>query len=127
MVFKTWLTDLTKIQGVVNNLKNIPVPENNAAGLLTSNTANNLAASINGLNLQQAQLALSTKHLTQERMNQVLVEAALIASEDKIKAELVQTTLAQAGLSAEKQKALRRELCRMSLDSIAAPSVVGLR
>ena len=29
--------------------------------------------------------------------------------------------------SSEKQKALRRELCRMSLDSTAAPSVVGLR
>lgn len=118
MVFKTWLTDLTKIQGVVNNLKNIPVPENNAAGLLTSNTANNLAASINGLNLQQAQLALSTKHLTQERMNQVLVEAALIASEGKIKAELVQSALAQAGLSAEKQKAILIELDLMNKETL---------
>ena len=39
-------------------------------------------------------------------MNQVLVQAGLIASEDKIQAELVQSTLAQAGLSAEKQKAI---------------------
>lgn len=56
--------------------------------------------------MQQAQLALSTKNLTKEQMNQVLVQAGLIASEDQIQAELVQSALAQSSLSAEKQKAI---------------------
>lgn len=43
-------------------------------------------------------------------MNQVLVQAGLIASEDKIQSELVQSTLAQAGLSAEKQKSILKKL-----------------
>ena len=79
MIFKTWITDLIKIQGVENNL-------------------------------QQAQLALSTRNLTQEQMHQVLVQAGLIASEDKIQAELVQSALAQSSLSTEKQKAILMEL-----------------
>lgn len=106
MVFKTWLTDLTKIQGVVNNIQNISAWSNGATGSLNSNVVNNLAAAINGLNLQQAQLVLSTKNLTQEQMNQVLVQAGLVASEDKIKASLVQSALAQSQLSAETQKAI---------------------
>lgn len=39
-------------------------------------------------------------------MNQVLVQAGLIASENQIQAELVQSALAQSSLSAEKQKAI---------------------
>ncbi len=109
-IFKTWLTDLTKIQGVVNNIKSIELWANGATGLLNPNVVNNLSSAINGLNLQQAQLALSTRNLTQKQMNQVLVQAGLIASEDRIQAELLQSALAQAGLSAEKQKAILKEL-----------------
>ena len=89
MISKTWLTELTKIQGVVNNVKNLSAIANGATGLLTPNAVSSLSTAINGLNLKQAQLALSTKNLTQEQMNQVLVQAGLMASEDKIQAELV--------------------------------------
>lgn len=73
-----------------------------------------MSSAINGLNLQQAQLALSTRNLTQEQMNQVLVQAGLIASENQIQSELVQSALAQSGLSIEKQKAILTELDLMN-------------
>lgn len=114
MIFKTWITDLTKIQGVVNSIKSIELWANGATVLLNPNVVNNLSSAINGLNLQQAQLALSTRNLTQEQMHQVLVQAGLIASEDKIQAELVQSALAQSSLSAEKQKAILMDLDLMN-------------
>lgn len=115
MISKTWLTDLSKIQGAVNNAKNVNVIADSATRLLTPNAVNSLSSAINGLNLKQAQLALSTKNLTQEQMNQVLVQAGLIASEDKIQAELVQSALTQANLSAEKQKTILAELNLMNI------------
>ena len=48
-------------------------------------------------------------------MNQVLVQAGLIASENQIQAELVQSALAQAGLSTEKQNAILMELGLMDV------------
>ena len=41
MMFKTWLTDLTKIQGVVNNLKSIELWANGATGLLNPSVVRN--------------------------------------------------------------------------------------
>ena len=110
MIFKTWITDLTKLQSVVNNIKNIDAWANGSTRLLNSNVVTNLSSAINGLNLQQARLVLSTKNLTQEQMNQVLVQSGLIASENQIQAELVQSALAQSSVSAEKQKAILTEL-----------------
>ena len=55
MIFKTWLTDLIKIQGVVNNIKNIELWANGATGLLNPSVVNSLSSTIKGLNLQQAQ------------------------------------------------------------------------
>ena len=102
------------MQGVINNISNISAWANGATGLLNPNVVNSLSSAINGLNLQQAQLVLSTKNLTQEQMNQVLTQAGLIASENTIQAELLQTTLAQQGLSVEKQKAVLVELGLMN-------------
>lgn len=68
------------------------------------------ANSLKGLNLQQAQLALSTKILTDGQKEQILVQAGLKASEDAIQAELLQTTLEQKGLNVEKQRAILIEL-----------------
>ena len=48
--------------------------------------------------------------LTAEQKQQIMVELGLVASENKIQSELLQTTLAQSGLSAEKQKAVLRGL-----------------
>ena len=110
--------DLTKLQGVVNNIKSMELWANGATGLLNPSVVNNLSSAINGLNLQQAQLVLSTRNLTKEQMNQVFVQAGLIASENKIQAELVQSVLAQSGLSAEKQKAILIELGLMDATTL---------
>ncbi len=110
MIFKTWITDLTKLQSIINNIKNIDAWTNGATGLLNPNVVTNLSSSINGLNLQQAKLVLSTKNLTQEQVNQVLVQSGLIASENNIQGELLQSALAQSSLTAEKQKAILTEL-----------------
>ena len=75
------------------------------------------ANSLKGLNLQQAQLALSSKILSEQQKEQILVQAGLKASEDAIQAELLQTTLAEAGLSAEKQKSILVELGLMSKET----------
>lgn len=117
MISKTRLTELTKIQGVVNNLKNIGTIANGATGRLDPYAVSSLAAAIDGLSLKQAQLALSTKKLTQDQMNQVLVEAGIIASEDKIQAELLQSALSQANLSAERKKAILAELGLMNAET----------
>ncbi|MBE7036086.1 MAG: hypothetical protein E7403_02195 [Ruminococcaceae bacterium] len=68
------------------------------------------------MNLQQAQLALSTKILTDEQKKQILVQAGLKASEDAIQAELLETTLKQAGVSAEKRKTILDTLGLMNAE-----------
>lgn len=55
--------------------------------------------------------------MTQDQMNQVLVEAGLIASENKIQAELLQSALSQANLSAERKKAILTELGLMNAET----------
>lgn len=110
MILKTWKNDLTKVQGVVNNIKNINAWANGSTRLLTNKTVKSLSSEISGLNLKQSQLALSTKNLTKEQTKQVLVKAGLIASENHMQAELVQSALAQSGLSAEKQKDILNHL-----------------
>lgn len=110
MIFKTLLTDLSKVTAVVTNLKEVSALVNGASGLLNKDSVTGLSSAIKGLNIQQAQLALSFKHLTQEQMNQVLVQAGLIASEDKIQAELLQTALAQSALSEEQKKSILTKL-----------------
>lgn len=66
------------------------------------------------MSLKQAELALSTKILTNEQKQQILAETGLIATENTIQAELLQTTLAQAGLNSEKQNAILKDVGLMN-------------
>jgi len=66
--------------------------------------------SIKGLSKEQALLALSTKSLSNEQTKQILVNAGIIASEDKIQAELVQSALADANLSKATQDLILKKL-----------------
>ena len=59
---------------------------------------------------QQAQLVLSTKLLTTEQKQQIMSELGLVATENTIQSELLQTALAQAGLNAAKQEAILKSL-----------------
>jgi hypothetical protein len=109
MNFKTILSELEKVQSVVNNIKNIPF-EINAKGLLQEDIVDNYKKSINGLTLSQAELALSTKELTDDQINQVLVAAQLKTSEDSISVSLVNEALMQQGVSEEEREAIKSKL-----------------
>lgn len=64
------------------------------------------ANQLKGLTLQQAQFTLSTTALSSAQKEQVLVEAGLLASKDKIKASLVESALAQNLDNEAKRKAI---------------------
>ena len=76
------------------------------SGMLNDTYLKKYSDQLKGLNLQQAQFTLSTTKLSSAQKEQVLVEAGLLASKDKIKASLVASTLAQSIDNEEKRKAI---------------------
>jgi len=103
---KTWVSELGKVQAVINSIGAQSVLVNAGTGLLTTNSLNALSVSVSGLSEKQALLALSTKNLTAEQTNQVLVEAGIIASNEKISAGIVQRVLTGTTLDAEQKSAI---------------------
>lgn len=77
-----------------------------ASGNLTEGTIKNYASAIDGLNVRQAQMALTTKGLTNEQQKQILIEAGLIGSKERISASLVKQALETTALSDAEQKRL---------------------
>ena len=61
---------------------------------------------LKGLNREQVLLALSSKNLTDTQKEQILSQLGLVATENTIQSELLQSTLAQQGVNAEKSKAI---------------------
>ena len=98
------------VQSVINSISNVEVWANGATGLLNANSLNSLKTAVSGLSKEQALLVLSTKNLTQAQTEQVLVEAGIIASNDKINASIVQRALAESTLTAEQQKDILTKL-----------------
>lgn len=80
------------------------------SGMLNDTYLKKYSDQLKGLNLRQAQFTLSTTALSSAQKEQVLVEAGLIASKDKIKASLVASTLAQSIDNEEKRKAILGQL-----------------
>ena len=103
---KTWLNDLGKVQGVLNSFNGTQIT--------------NYSAAIKGLNLNQAQLLLTTQRLDSERSKEILIEAGLLASENSIQAELLETTLIRAGLNNEERTAILNQLGLISAESTEA-------
>lgn len=104
---KTWLYELKEVQIAINGISALSTWANGGTNQFAdSAVVTQYANQLRGLSAQQVELALSTKLLTDEQKQQIMVELGLVASENKIQSELLQTTLAQAGLSAEKQKAV---------------------
>ena len=98
------------VQSVINSISNVEVWSNGATGLLNANSLNSLKTAVSGLSKEQALLVLSTKNLTQAQKEQVLIEAGIIASNDKINASIVQRALAESTLTAEQQKDILTKL-----------------
>lgn len=104
---KTWLYELKEVQMAINGISALSTSFNGGTNMFADTAVvTQYANQLRGLSTQQVELALSTKLLTAEQKQQIMAELGLIASENKIQSELLQTTLAQAGLSAEKQKAV---------------------
>ena len=70
----------------------------------------NYSAAIQGLNVNQARLLLTTQGLNAERSKEILIEAGLLASENAIQAELIETALIKAGLNKEERDEILRKL-----------------
>ncbi|MEE0038032.1 MAG: hypothetical protein UEU90_07235 [Lachnospiraceae bacterium] len=107
-----YIDSLKRIATVRNELSTIGYQDwfswNN--GDLKSEYVEKYANQLKGLTLQQAQFTLSTTKLSSAQKEQVLVEAGLLASKDKIKASLVESTLAQVVDNEEKRKQILIEL-----------------
>ena len=110
------------VQSVINSISNVEVWANGATGLLNANSLNSLKTAVSGLSKEQALLVLSTKNLTQAQTEQVLVEAGIIASNDKINASIVQRALAESTLTAEQQKDI---LTKLELVNVETGEVIA--
>lgn len=80
------------------------------------------ANALKGLNKEQALLALSYKNLSIQQKEQILSQMGLIASENTIQSELLQTALAQKGVSKEKANAIMIDLGLMNSNTLEAIS-----
>jgi len=87
------------------------------AGMLTPDSVNSLKSAISGLNAEQAALALSTKGLTAEQQKQVLVEAGLLSSSERMSASMVSEALTHSTLSKTKQEELLIDIGLMNADT----------
>lgn len=79
-------------------------------------------AQLKGLNLEQANLALSTQLLSNSQKEAILVEAGLVASKDKIKASLVESALAQNIDSEATRNAILKNLKLTQANSVLVAS-----
>lgn len=113
---------MRNVQSVINSISNVEVWANGATGLLNANSLNSLKTAVSGLSKEQALLVLSTKNLTQAQTEQVLVEAGIIASNDKINASIVQRALAESTLTAEQQKDI---LTKLELINVETGEVIA--
>lgn len=68
------------------------------------------STAIKGLSLEQAKLLLSTQKLSTARSKDILIEAGLIASENAVQAELLETTMLKAGIGKEERDEILRAL-----------------
>lgn len=106
MTFKTWINDLRNVQNVVNELKNIDAWANGETRLLSDTSVKQMSIAISGLNKEQALLALSTKNLTDEQKNQVLVKAKLLEITTELTTGQLQERITKQLSSKEDAKAL---------------------
>ena len=118
MIFKTWLTSLNDVQKAISSISTLSTTANGATHMFSdSAVVVQYANALKGLNKEQALLALSYKNLSVQQKEQILSQMGLIASENTIQSELLQTTLTQKGVSAEKTKAILVELGLMNAEN----------
>ena len=108
---KTWLYELKEVQMAINGISALSTSFNGSTNMFVDTAVvTQYANQLRGLSAQQVELALSTKLLTAEQKKQIMVELGLVASENQVQANLVKTALTQAGVNAETQNAILKEL-----------------
>ncbi len=94
----------------ISKLKNVSRAIDGDTRLLTQASLNGMVASLDGLSLKQANVALSTTALTEAEKQQVLVAAGLAQSQNSISMAMITRAFHQAGLTAETQASIMQEL-----------------
>lgn len=110
MTFKTWISDLKKVQSIIDNISEIHINIDGGTNLLNTESLNAMKTAVSGLSKEQALLVLSTKNLNTAQQEQVLLAAGIISSENKITATAVSQALAKTQLSATEKEALLTKL-----------------
>lgn len=110
MTIKTWLSELSKVTTVFENLKNVSYTYSGATELLNTASITAYTKALDGLNLKQAQLVLTMKGMNAEQQSQILADMGLLASKEKISATLVQEALLKANLNGLTQKEILDKL-----------------
>lgn len=105
---KTWLSDINKValsSDSLNMLDKYKTGSTIANGRKLSLVAvNEYKTAIDGLNLSQAQVALSTTALNETQKEQILTEAGLITSTDSATAAEVKQAVSENVLTTAKQQ-----------------------
>ena len=78
------------------------------------------ATELRGLSKEQALLALSTKNLSTEQKNQILTELGLIASEDKIQKEALESAFAKNKVNEETRQSILENLGLIAAEGFEA-------
>lgn len=88
---------MQQVQLAINNISSLSTAFNGGTNLFADNTVlTQYVNQLRGLTAQQVQLVLSTKLLTAEQKQQIMSELGLVATENTIQSELLQTALAQS-------------------------------
>lgn len=108
MTFKTLLSDINNVALAMESLKNI-TQFNTGSTIANGEALSNVAieqykTSIDGLNLSQAQAALSATALNDAQKQQILTSAGLLESTQAVTLEEVKQMASSATLSAQKKE-----------------------
>lgn len=107
-IFKTWLTDINKVALSLDKLNEVQIFKTGSTiangGQLTDVALNKYKTAIDGLNLSQAQAALSTTALNEAQQKQILTSAGLITSTDSVTAAEVKQAVSENVLTTAKQQ-----------------------
>lgn len=102
----------------MDSLANTPAIIDGATNLLNSSSLEAYSKAVTGLSEKQALLALSTKNLTDKQKEQILTEAGIIGSTEKISASKAAEALSSSKLSSETQKEILSKAGLVEADGV---------
>lgn len=119
MNIKNWYNGLAKVRDAMNEFSNIHSIIDGSTGLLNSDNLNAYSKAVSGLSEKQAMLALSTTTLNDAQKAQVLTEAGIIGSSQKISAAKASEILASTALSDKKKEELLTDIGLVDAEGVS--------